>query len=237
MRKYRDIDEIKLSYLRFQTPQELRGNVIVCFLILLDLMGVLPLLAEPFSWQFIWPIIIPVGLIHVGAIIYLVAPYRFEESYYLLIGIYGLVNSFVYFLAIQKFIYMFLGAENAIYFILGLIFFVGLLVLSQVINIKMLYSSTYRKLQKNEAKINVSPILTATGFGYIIAQVIMSTLVTTSIKWIVIILVLSIMSIITAFFSTNIHRYFYIRKNRNTVSKLYPEFGLPKKLRKSQFSI
>ncbi|MDL4842643.1 hypothetical protein [Aquibacillus rhizosphaerae] len=233
MKNHNGIDEITLSYLNLQTPQEHRGNIFIFFLVFLDIIGLLPILGESFSALFFWPAIIPIGLLHIAAIVYMIAPYKFEHSYYLFFGVYGVVNTFIYFLVIQKLLYINIGIESQIVFILGAILLILLLVFFQWFNIKMLYSGTYAKLQQNKKKISVSPIITATAFGYIIAQFIMSALASGSIKLMVIITLISILSVVTAFFSIYIHRYFFIRKNYEIVKRTYPEFGLPKNLRRN----
>jgi hypothetical protein len=50
MKLYRDIDPITLSYLNFHTPEENRKNIITFFIIFLDIIGLLPILGEPFSY-------------------------------------------------------------------------------------------------------------------------------------------------------------------------------------------
>ncbi|MFC4025271.1 hypothetical protein ACFOUV_15855 [Oceanobacillus longus] len=236
MNKRQAIDKITASYLNLQTPRENRGNIIAFFIIFLDIMGLLPILGEPFSFQFFWPAIIPVGLLHLWAILYIVAPYKFEQSYYLFFGIYSVVNTYIYFLVIQKLLYVNIGVESQIPFLVGLLLLICLLVFFQYFNIKMLYSGNYAKLQKNgsKSKMNLSPFLTASSIGYVIAQILMASFMTDSIFNIIIISGVSIMSILTAFFSISIHRFFFIKKNQEAVRKVYPEFGLPKKHRKNQ---
>lgn len=73
--------------------------------IFLDIIGVLFLLGEPFIPSLFWGGIIPVIFIHLWAIPYVIAPYMFERSYYLFFGVYGVINTFLYFLVIQKLIY------------------------------------------------------------------------------------------------------------------------------------
>ncbi|WP_299745430.1 hypothetical protein [Rossellomorea sp. y25] len=107
-----------------------------------------------------------------------------------------------------------------------------LLVSIQIINAKMLYSGTYTKLQNGESKFNVSLIIAASSFGYIIAQFLMSYLVTDSAYMIVMITAYSVISIVTAYLSTYIHRFIFIKKNYEKVIKSYPDFGKPKTSRK-----
>lgn len=235
MKNQQEVDKITKSYLNLQTPKAHRGNVIIFFLIFLDVMGLLPILGEPFSPLYFWLAIGPIVFIHLWGILYILAPYKFEKSYYLFFGIYGVINTYVYFLVIQKYLYMKLGVTSIVPFLIGVISLIALLVFFQYFNLRMLYSGTYAKLQKNKKNMNVSPYIGAAGIGYVIAQVFMSSLFADSIIIVVLILLVSLMSIMTAFFSIYIHRYFFIKKNYDTVKRLYPEFGLPKKQRKYIF--
>ncbi|UXH42987.1 hypothetical protein N5C46_14980 [Rossellomorea vietnamensis] len=234
MKKHKCIEPIILSYLNLQTPKENRRNIITFFIIFLDIIGLLPILGEPFSYAFVWPAVLPVALLHIWAILYVVAPFQFEKSYYLFFGIYGIVNTYVYFLVIQKFLYVHAGLSGRVPFILGVLFLLGLLVFFQLFNHRMLYSGTYTRLQRNDHKFKLSPILTASSIGYVIAHILLSTFMTESLFVIIIITGVSILSILTAFFSISVHRYYFILKHEETVKKVYPQFGLPKKARKQR---
>ncbi|WP_156477331.1 hypothetical protein [Rossellomorea vietnamensis] len=111
--------------------------------------------------------------------------------------------------------------------ILGSILFASLLLIMNWMNIRLLYSGTYSRLQKGEKTFNLSPIAPASGIGYVLGQVILSSFFVESVKFLMIIGVLSILSVATAYFSTSIHKYFYIRRNIEKVKQVYPPFGLP----------
>jgi len=230
-----EVDEITRSYLNLQTPKAHRGNVIIFFLIFLDIMGLLPILGDPFSPLFFELAIGPIVFIHVWGILYILAPYKFEKSYYLFFGIYGVMNTYVYFLVIQKFLYMNLGVTSIAPFIVGVTSLLALLVFIQYFNLRMLHSGTYAKLQTNKQTRNMSPYINAAGFGYVLAQIFMSSLFADSFISFVLMFIIALMSIVTAYFSIYIHRYIFIRRNYDIVKKLYPEFGLPKKQRKYIF--
>lgn len=233
MKRHGDIDDITLSYLNnMQFPKENRRNVIGFLLILLDFIGLLPLLSIPFFAPFFWAALIPIIGVHLWAMLYIFAPYRFEKSYYLFIGVFGVVNTYVYFLVIQKFLYKHIGVESSSYFYIGLLLMILLLVFFQVFNVKMFYSGTYAKLQNGKSKFNITPIVAFSSFGYVVAQFLMSSLVTDSAFMIALIIAYSIVSIVTSYLATFIHRFIYIQKNYDKVLKVYPEFGKPKSLRK-----
>ncbi|OXS60793.1 hypothetical protein B0G93_10766 [Bacillus sp. V-88] len=230
MKKER-LDEITLSYLRFQSPRENRSNILVFLFVFLDIIGVLFLLGEPLIPSLFWGGIIPVIFIHLWAIPYIIAPYTFESSYYLFFGVYGVINTFIYFLVIQKLIYSHFQIIEIAPLILGSILFASLLLIMNWMNIRLLYSGTYSRLQKGEKTFNLSPIASASGIGYVLGQVILSSFFVESVKILMIIGVLSILSVATAYFSTSIHKYIYIRRNLEKVKQVHPQFGLPKKER------
>lgn len=215
-----------MSYLRFQTPKENRKNIITFFIIFMYFIGIYSTLGDPFSLSFFIAAIVPIAIIQLWAIIYLIDPYKFEKSYYLFFGVYGVVNTYVYFLAIQKFLYFHMGATGKVPFIIGVILFIALLVGMNWMNWKALYTGTYHKLQQKN-NIPVSWIAIS-GLGYMLAQIILSFFYEESAVYTLLIICISLLSLMTAFFSVNIHKYFFIRKNMDLVKKVYPEFGLPK---------
>jgi len=219
------IDKIAFSYLKFQTPRENRSNIIAFFSILLYVLGMIPILGVPFSFAYFMAAIVPIAIIQIWALLYLFAPYKFEKSYYLFFGVYGVVNTYVYFLAAQKLLYYNVGAEGKVPFIIGLFLFVGLLLMVNWLNVKALYTGTYHELQQKK-NINVRWISVA-GMGYVIGQIILSTLYGESTIMLIMIVLISLLSIMTAYFSVYIHRYFYIVKNIDSVKQVYPDFGLP----------
>ncbi|MDL4842644.1 hypothetical protein [Aquibacillus rhizosphaerae] len=234
MKKHTDIDEMTASFVNdLQTPNMNRHNVVGFLLIGLDIMGLIPIISEPFSSAYFWPAVIPIVIINLWAILYIVAPFKYEKSYYLFFGVFGVVNTYIYFLVIQKFLYIHIGVDGSLFFIVGLVLFISLLLFLQLFNLKMLYSKSDMKKDKNGSKINVSLITVASSGGYIIAQIIMPIFVTDSLKIIILIIALSLLSILTAYFSIFLQKYFYIGKNYKTVKTVYPEFGLPKKLRRN----
>ncbi|MDQ0273324.1 hypothetical protein [Cytobacillus purgationiresistens] len=235
MKKQQEIDSITLSYLNFQTPKENRGNIIVFFLIFLDLLGLFPILSEPFSSQYFWAAFIPVAFMHIWALLYIIAPYKFERTYYLFFGIYGIVNTYVFSLSIQKFLSNYILTNTVLPIIIGLFLFIGLIIIINWANLKLLRSGTYANLQKKGTKVNTSPIIAASGLGYILGQLILAFVYSDSLIIMVFIFVLSILSVVTAYFSVFIHRYIFIQKNEVAVKKLYPEFGLPKSERNSKY--
>lgn len=232
----KEVDSITASYLRFQAPKENRSNIIVFFLIFLDFISFFVILAEPFNKTFLMAALIPMIFLHIWACLYIIAPYKYERSYYLFFGVYGIINTYVLFLSIQKILYLIIGVEGYIPFIIGLLSMIALILIMNLINIKVLYSGTYAKLQKMEYNKTLTPYLSAAGIGYVLSQLFLTLVYDKSIKMLFYISLFSFFTILTAYFSIFIHRYFFIRKNYEAVKTIYPEFGLPKKMRKENAS-
>lgn len=228
-----EIDNITLSYLKFQTPIENQRNIIVFVILFLDFLGIYPLLGDPFSFSYFIAAIIPVAIIHIWAIIYVVAPYKFEHSYYLLMGVYAIVNTYVFFLVTQKLLYLHIGATSLIPRVVGIVFFIGLIIFVNWLNLKALYSETYFKLQR-KSSINVS-WLAIGGLSYVFGQFVLMFVYSDSALMMIVIIGLSLLSIIIAYFSIYIHRYYFIKSNMEIIKKINPEFGLSKKEREVLF--
>lgn len=233
MKEKANIDKITLSYLKLQSPKENRGNILTFFILFLNFFGLFPIIGDPFSLNYFIAAIIPVAIMHIWAIIYIIAPYKFEHSYYLLMGVYGVVNTYVYFLATQKLLYLHMGVISPVPFVVGIVFFIGLLVFMNWLNWKALYSGTYARLQKKGSGNMVW--LSIGALGYPIGQLILTFVYSESVQMMIIIMLISVMSIIVAFFSIFIHRYFFIKKNMEIVKQISPGFGLPKEERSEVF--
>ena len=213
------------SYFKFDSPKQNKQSIIGNFLVFLYLFGIYPLLGEPFSWAFFVAAIVPTVLVTLWGILYIVAPYKYEKSYYLFLGVYGIVNTYVYFVVNQKLLFINLGINSWGPFLGNTILFLVLIGGMNWMNWKALYSETYYKLQQKRS-IPVGWASLA-GASYILGQIILSVIYTDSGINILIIVCLSLLSLFTSFLSINIHRYFFIHKNMKTVKEMFPEFGLP----------
>ncbi|MER2076663.1 hypothetical protein [Psychrobacillus psychrotolerans] len=220
------MDKIFSSYLKFESPTRNKQSIIGDFIVLLYLIGILPILGVPFSLPFFLAAIIPAIMITLWGMVYIVDPYKNEKSYYLFLGVYGIVNTYVFFILVQKLLYVNIGASGPAAFIFSLLLFILLIFGMNWMNWKALYSGTYYKLQQ-KTKIPVG-WAALSGVSYVLGQFILSLIYTDSGISILIIVCLSIISLYPAFLSINIHRYFFIKKNMDTVKQMFPEFGLPK---------
>lgn len=235
MKKQQKIDLKTFNYLRILGPKRNRHIVMAFLFILLDVIGVLPLLGTPFSPALFWTGAVPAIIMNVWGLFYIFAPFRFEKSYFLFVGALGVVMTFVYFTVIQKFLYLHIGVESNFYFFIGFFLFLALLVSMWVLNQNYFFGGSYYDPDKKGMKtFNPQIYIVASGAGYLIAQIMMSSFVTDSLQMIFLIVVMGIMSVITAFFTTYLHRYLFIHKNERALKNMYPEFGLSKKARKFQ---
>ncbi|RBP04935.1 hypothetical protein DET59_105225 [Rossellomorea aquimaris] len=71
--------EVSTFYLRnLQFPIENRRNVMGFLVISMDFLGLLPLMSIPFFAPLFWAALIPIICIHIWALLYIIAPYKFE---------------------------------------------------------------------------------------------------------------------------------------------------------------
>jgi len=221
------VDKITASYLNLQSTKENRGNVIDFNLLFLDFFGLLPLIGEPFVYSLFMIGFIPAMIMNLWAILYIVDPYRFELSYYLYFGLYGFVNTFVLSLALVKILYFYLGVSGELPFIILLVFINSLPFLMNWLNYKMLYAGTYAKLQSKKDWKVPTFLLLPPASGYFLYQFV-DNYGSPSVVMILLFVCLFMLTIITAYFSTNIHKYFFLKDNMDTVLQVYPRFGQPK---------
>lgn len=232
MIKQQNMDSNTLSYLKFQTPEMNKKNIIVFFIILLYFTGIIPIIGEPFSFSFFIAAIIPIALISIWAIVYVIDPYKNEKSYYLFFGIYGIVNTYVFFLVVVKLLYVNIGVEGTKPFVLWLMLFIALLVGVNILNVRALNSGTYDKLQKKKS-LNMSWAMIG-ALGYIVGQFILSFIYSDDAVSTLLIVLVSLLALLTSYFSVYIHRYYFINKNIELVKQVYPNFSLPKSERNTR---
>lgn len=220
------VDHITASYLTLQGAKENRGNVLCFVLMFLNCFGLFTLIGEPFIFSLFIIGFIPTMIINIWGILYIVDPYRFELSYYLYFGLYGFVNTFVYSLVLVKILYFWLGIQEKWLVVFILLFVNSLPFFANWLNYKMLYAGTYDKLQKKK-NWRIPILLLPPSSGYITYQ-LTDVYGGPSATMMLFLICILILTIFTAFFSTNIHKYFFLKKNMTTVLKVFPNFGQPK---------
>lgn len=221
------VDKITASYLKLQSVKENRGNVVGFSLLFLNFFGLLLLIGTPFVFSLFMIGFIPTMIMNLWAILYVVNPYRFELSYYLYFGLFGFVNTFVWSLALVKILYFHLGVSAQLPIVLLFVIINSLPLLMNWLNYKMLYSGMYDKLQnKKDWKIPWLPF--AILLVVLVFLRVVSTFGNSSAAMGVIFICLLLLVILPAYFSTYVHKYFFLKNNMEIVLKVYPRFGQPK---------
>lgn len=220
------VDNITASYLKLQSVKENRGNVLCFVMMFLNFFGLFPLIGEPFIFSLFIIGFIPTMIMNIWGILYIVDPYRFELSYYLYFGIYGFVNTFVYSLVLVKILYFWLGIQEKWLVVFILLFVNSLPFFANWLNYKMLYAGTYDKLQKKK-NWRIPILLLPPSSGYILYQ-LTDSYGGPSASMILFFICILMLTVFTAYFSTNVHKYFFLKNNMTTVLKVFPSFGQPK---------
>lgn len=220
------MDYVTKSHLHFQGPEENRSNIVMFFLLLLYFFGLFPLIGYPVSKGYLLTAIIPVVIITLWGLPHVVNPYKYEVSYHLFFGVYGLVNTFVFFLVIQKLVYMDFQATSILVFPVSVLLYLVLFMGINISSILALHKENHHTRKQKNTKHYFWEV--AGSSIYVIGQLIIAIVYANSFYLFVVTLGIAFLSIITVFFSTNIHKYFYIRKHIDQVKEIYPQFGLSK---------
>ena len=221
------VDKITASYLKLQGKKQYRENVFGFNLLFLNFCGLLPLLGVPRVWPLFMIAFVPAMIINLWGILYLVDPYRFELSFYLYFGIYGFVNTFVFSITLVKILYAHLHVSSVWPILLTLLLVNSLPFVMNWWNYKMLYRGTYAKLQhKKDWKIPLWPFLIIiAGIGLLRFVALNGS---EAAGMFALFICLAFLTILTSFISTNVHKYFFLKKHMETILKLHPLFGQPK---------
>ncbi|WP_367038056.1 hypothetical protein [Rossellomorea marisflavi] len=146
-------------------------------------------------------------------------------------GVLGVAVAYLYFIVSQKLMYVNVGVEGPLYAVISAVLLVAALVFFQIFNYRMLYSGTYDRLDEDPSSFNLSPIITASSIGYIVAQFLISLTVSQSFKMMVLVAAYSVLILIMAYIATYLHRYIYILQYPEQLKSMYSGFGRPKKER------
>ncbi|WP_079527548.1 hypothetical protein [Halobacillus hunanensis] len=222
-KKFEEYTAIKTS------PGDIRFHALIHVLLFTDLLGFGSLLGDPKIPFFIYLAIIPVIILNLWLILYLVAPYKFELSFVLFYGVWGVLTSFLYFLVTQKFLYTIVQFESLLFFYLGLAFYLITIVSVLVTH----YLSLYDKV-----KIPDGPgawprwLAIVPGVGYLFAQLILSAINSDDIKALLFVGCVILTMLYPILMTRLTHQYFFLRKHKKEVMKIYSGLGKPKKDRK-----
>lgn len=220
------VDKVTASYLKLQTPKENRGNILCFGLLFLNFFGLLPLIGEPFIYPLFMIAFIPTMIMNIWGVLYIVDPYRFELSYYLYFGVFGFITTFVLSIVLVKILHFHVGVHGKLPFICILLIVNSLPIVMNWLNYKMLYTGTYDKLQhKKDWKLPLILLPPASGYSI---YVFVKRYGSPEGPMILLLVCLFMITIFTAYFSTNIHKYFFLKRKMDIVLKVYPRFGQPR---------
>ncbi|TCP31198.1 hypothetical protein EV207_10381 [Scopulibacillus darangshiensis] len=217
------------EYLILRTfPTDIRFIAMMNVLFFSDLLGFLPLLGIPRLPFFINLAIIPVIILNIWLLVYIIAPYRFELSFTLFQGVWGVLTSFLYFLVTQKFLYNILHFETLLFFYLGLALY--LISVSGVIIIQHLSINGKIKIPEGPGAWT-KWIAIVPGFSYVFGQMIFSIIKSDDIKALIFVGCILGAMIFPILFVKLLHQYFFFIKNKDALLAKYPTLNKPKKER------
>ncbi|WP_079527539.1 hypothetical protein [Halobacillus hunanensis] len=207
---------------------EIRSMTIIHVLLFTDFMGLYMLFGHS-ELGFIFNLgLVPVIILNVWSVLYIIAPYRYELSFVLFYGVWGLLTSFVHFLVIQKFLYNIVQFESLGFFYVGLIFY--LLSVSSVLVMQHLTLLDNFKIQEGPGTwpkwVAVIP-----GFSYLFAQFVFTAIQSGDIKSLIFVGALTLVTIYPILAVKLIHQYFFLIKYKEELMVKYPVLGRPKKSR------
>ncbi|WP_257349844.1 hypothetical protein [Pseudalkalibacillus decolorationis] len=221
--KYLSIDE---------HPSEIRKKVILFVLIFTDLFGLYCLLI-PSQLTFALPFGLVLGvIINVWALLYIIAPYRFEMSFYLFFGTWGLFTSFIMFLVIQEVLYYIMGLRTFTFFYSA--FFLFVLSIIYIQSFHLLYVNGKVKLPNDGSRKNwtilfaISPVLL-----FYSVQFVLPVIYGNYTGALILLGGECFLILYPIFCIKYIHQYYFLVKNKQALKDKYPELDLPKKERKS----
>lgn len=193
-----------------------------------DLLGFFLLFGNYDLRFFIYIGIIPTLILNLWAIIYVIAPYRFESSFVLFKGGWGLLTSFLYFLVVEKFLYDIIHFETLFPFFFGLFFYMITIVAVIVIQHLLIYDKM--KIPKGPgAWPKVMAFIPA--LSYMFGQILFSAIKSDDTKTLIFACGMIVLEIFPVLFIKCIHQYFFFMKHREALLAKYPNLDKPKKQR------
>lgn len=234
MAKQEIADKEMLAYLRFRTPEENQGTIFFMVFILIDFIGFFPYLIGPFSITFFIAALVPAILINVWMIAYVVAPYKLEAGFDLLVGAFSIVSAYLYWLGSEKLLYINLDFQGNSAFILGLLLLLLLITFFYFYTRYQIRLGKYKRNKQHRQHQSGISMLGSVAIIIAIPQVENFIATTKVMEMFFIIGLLCLISIFTLFLIGNYHHYRFTKTNHDIVRKVYPDFGKRKKDRKIQ---
>ncbi|MYL64455.1 hypothetical protein GLW07_13945 [Bacillus hwajinpoensis] len=230
-------DKEMLAYLRFRTPEDNRVTIIFMVLFFIDFMGFLPSLIGSFSKLFFIAALVPAIILNLWTLVYILAPFKLEKSFHLFIGIFSIVSTYLYWLGIEKIIYIDIGVKGNVPFTIGLFTLVLCLAIFYFYTRYRFQRAKYPQTNREREKLSGFDILVSVAIIMGSNQLWRFINITGVMVSYVQIGLFCLMSFITLHMIGSLHPYNFIRKNIKVVQKVYPDFEISKKERKAQGDI
>lgn len=192
----------------------------------MDFFGFFPLYFTPGLKIFVDLAIIPVVIFNIWSLLYFIAPYRFELSFVLFQGLWGVFTSFLFFLVAEKFFYHILHIESFLFFYLGLVFY--LMSLVGVIVIEYLW--VYDKVKIPEGPGSWPKAMAfVPALSYMIGQFIFTAIKNENITGLIFAGIISLAMFIPFLFVRFVHQYFFLIGHKETLKARDRYLCAPKK--------
>ncbi|QHA91264.1 hypothetical protein [Bacillus sp. N1-1] len=226
-------DNEALAYLRMTTPKENQNSIFFMVLFFVDIIGFFPYLVGPFSLTFFLAALLPGMAINVWMLVYVLTPYKLEGSYDLLLGCLSIVCSYLYWLGIEKFIYVNLGAEGNSFFWIGLFILIFLTTFFYFFTRYYVKKGKYKRKRTDRQHLSGFEIVISAAIVIGMPQLLDSMSFFKVQNAYLLIVLLGFMSIITLFLIGSFHKYHFIKNNQDLVRKAFTNYQVLKKERKA----
>ncbi|WP_226658849.1 hypothetical protein [Pseudalkalibacillus hwajinpoensis] len=226
-------DNEALAYLRMTTPKENRISIFFMVLFFVDIMGFFPYLVGPFSQPFFLAALFPAIAITFWMLAYVLAPYKLAGSYNLLLGCLSIVSNYLYWLGIEKFIYVNLGAKGNSPFWIGLFLFILLIVFFYFFTRYYVKKGKYKAMRADRQHLSGFEIILSAAIIIAMPQLLNSMSFLQVQNAYLLIVLLGLMSFFTISLIGSFHKYQFLKNNEDLVRKAFPNNQVMKKGRYS----
>ncbi|MCU9613234.1 hypothetical protein OEV98_06670 [Caldibacillus lycopersici] len=169
--KYNNLSTFQKGHLTPPPALGIKGSIALFTFIVLDLMCLLPMLADPFMPMFLWLVLPVILLVNLWAISLLVRNvYSIQLESVLFLGAFSAVGAYSFFVLVQKFAYYVVGMQSPVFLIVSL-----LIVLLTVIYFVLYYAKKVAATEDssvNKERTIWSIAFSGPALGYILYQTI-----------------------------------------------------------------
>ncbi|WP_273834309.1 hypothetical protein [Guptibacillus sedimenti] len=226
-------DNEALAYLRITTPKENQFSIFFMVIFFVDIMGFFPYMVGPFSQPFFLAALLPAIAINLWMLAYVLAPYKLASSYDLLLGCLSIVSSYLYWLGIEKFIYVNLGANGNLFFWIGLVSFIFMITFFYFFTRYYVKKGKYKRKRTDRQHLSGFEIVISAAIVIGMPQLLDSMSFLKVQNAYLLIVLLGFISFITLFMIGSFHKYHFIKNNQDLVRKAFPHYEVLKKERKA----